>query len=346
MKKTSLIVPLSFFIFVTIFVFSNSIAIAADQQLKLQVPAPSIGTDLTLCSGSGGDITCNGIAAYITAVYEWLIRIAIVLGVLTLTIAGYFWMTARGDKKQTEKAVAMVKNTLWGIVLALGSYALLWAINPNLVQFKVLNLGKEIRHEELEIDLPDPGPMLPTPTLSTPPGSPITTPPAALSHSGPATNADVRAYNSPFISRKSGTSGQLYKVTAAAFENAASICGQKHNLTIPVTDDWRSVQDQEQLYAKYQAGTGNPACNPHKTPGVVSCPHTSGMALDLTVKTVSDTVYRKISECMKEAGFCRLTGGYPCEPWHFEFPKRSPACNPSFDPGYRVTSRSGCGTPH
>ncbi len=324
---------------------SFTTTLAADQTIKLQVPAPSIGTDLTLCSGSGSDITCNGIAAYITAIYEWLIRIAIVLGVLTLTIAGYFWMTARGDKKQTEKAVTMVKNTLWGIVLALGSYALLWAINPNLVQFGALNLGK-IKQMELEIDMPDPGPMLPTPAPSTPPGSAIVTPPAALSHSGPATNTDVRPYNGSFISRKAGTSGQLYKVTAAAFENAASICGQKHNLTIPVTDDWRSVQDQERLYAAYRAGTGNPACNPHKTPGVVSCPHTSGMALDLTVRTVSDAVYQKISECMKEAGFCRLTGGYPCEPWHFEFPKRSPACNPSFDPGYRVTSRNGCGTPH
>ncbi len=85
-------------------------------------------------------------------------------------------MTARGDKKQTEKALTMVKNTLWGIVLALGSYALLWAINPNLVQLGTLNLGKKIQEETLVIDeqdliqndIPDPGI---SPGATAPPGA-------------------------------------------------------------------------------------------------------------------------------------------------------------------------------
>ena len=143
------------------FWLSYEVVFAADQTLQLQVPTPTIGTELTLCTGSGDNLSCGGIAKYITAVYEWLIRLAIILGVLTLTLAGYFWMTARGDKKQTEKAVTMIKNTLWGIVLALGSYTLLWAVNPDLVRFNVLNLGK-IKEMEIEIDhRDDPTPAKP-----------------------------------------------------------------------------------------------------------------------------------------------------------------------------------------
>lgn len=131
-----------FFIAIAFVVLLPLSTIAADQTFTPQVPGPSGGGSITLCSGSGDTLSCNGIAGYITSIYEWLIRLAIVLGVLTLTLAGYFWMTAHGDSKQIDKAKTMVKNTVYGIVLALGSYTLLWAINPDLVQLQGLNLGK------------------------------------------------------------------------------------------------------------------------------------------------------------------------------------------------------------
>ena len=123
----------------------------ADVTYKLQVPLPEFPNNtIDLCTGNDS-LSCSGIAQYIKVVYEWLIRIAIVLGVGAFTIAGLLWLTARGETKQIDTARSMIKNTVWGIVLALGSYALLAVINPDLVTFGQLELS-EIKQMKFEIE--------------------------------------------------------------------------------------------------------------------------------------------------------------------------------------------------
>ncbi len=123
----------------------------ADVTFKLQVPLPDYPqSSIDLCTGSA-TVECYGIAQYIKIVYEWLIRLAVVLGAAALVIAGLLWLTAAGDSKRVDTSKSVIKNTLIGLILAFGSYALLWTINPNLVDLKGLQLGKKI--EEMEIKM-------------------------------------------------------------------------------------------------------------------------------------------------------------------------------------------------
>ncbi|MEK7648789.1 MAG: D-alanyl-D-alanine carboxypeptidase family protein [Patescibacteria group bacterium] len=135
------------------FFFFSTSAVFADVTYKLQVPLPNYPqSSIDLCTGSSS-IECSGIALYIKLVYEWLIRLAIVLGAAALVIAGLLWLTAAGDSKRVDSSKSIIKNTLLGLVLAFGSYALLWTINPNLVEFQGLLLGKKIEAQELKIEI-------------------------------------------------------------------------------------------------------------------------------------------------------------------------------------------------
>ena len=79
---------------------------------------------------------CTDIATYMIAIYKVLIKFSIVLAVLILTFAGFRWIFARGDTGTIVEAKKMITNTFVGLVLALGSYTLLYAINPQLTIFK------------------------------------------------------------------------------------------------------------------------------------------------------------------------------------------------------------------
>lgn len=111
----------------------------ADVTYKFQVPLPGFQQQASdPCSSAAS----SDLAGYISAVYKFLIRIVVVLGVGAMTVAGLLWLTARGESKQIDTSISIIKNTIIGIVLALGSYAILYAINPSLVVLQNLEVKK------------------------------------------------------------------------------------------------------------------------------------------------------------------------------------------------------------
>ena len=49
------------------------------------------------------------------------------LGIIFLVLmlyAGFLWMTARGDEKQVEKAIDMIKQAILGLVVIVAAYAI------------------------------------------------------------------------------------------------------------------------------------------------------------------------------------------------------------------------------
>lgn len=114
---------------------------ATPGDFKLQVPIGGL-SEIELCEQHLGGFTCEGITKFIVAIYEWLIRAAVIAGMLIFVIASIAWMSARGNAEQTKKAQDLIKDTLIGITLALGSYTLLWAISPQLVTLNPFELGK------------------------------------------------------------------------------------------------------------------------------------------------------------------------------------------------------------
>lgn len=85
-------------------------------------------------------LECAGIATYIDTIYKWAIAFAAVLAVLAFTYAGVLWLIAGGDAGKITESKKVMGNAVIGLLFALCSYALLFAINPDLVQFNPLRL--------------------------------------------------------------------------------------------------------------------------------------------------------------------------------------------------------------
>lgn len=79
------------------------------------------------------------ISNYIPRVFTTLIGIAGVLAVVMIVIGGIQYMSTDailGKSEGKEK----IKNALWGLLLALGAWAILYTINPNLLNLNIGNL--------------------------------------------------------------------------------------------------------------------------------------------------------------------------------------------------------------
>ena len=150
MKKSRILILFVFvWLALSIFLPFTTNAQEAARKVQLQVPFPGVN-EITVCEASGGVSECNGIANYVKLAYEWTVGFALILSVLLLTYAGLVWMTARGDKGQIQRAQGIIKNTLVGLVLAVGSYLILSVISPNLVQLQSIALSN-VRKIDLSI---------------------------------------------------------------------------------------------------------------------------------------------------------------------------------------------------
>lgn len=112
---------------------------------KLQVSFPSLNftdSEKIIAQGQGKlkYFAIPWIGEYISAAYRWGVGIAGVLAVIMVIVGGLTWMTAGGNSSQVETAKTYIIGALTGLVLALGSYTLLWIINPNLTQLSPLRV--------------------------------------------------------------------------------------------------------------------------------------------------------------------------------------------------------------
>lgn len=86
---------------------------------------------------------------YIAAVYKWSVAAAGLIAVIVILISGIQWMfpfaneftKGSGDQKKTiNQAKQRIIGALTGLILAVGSYTILYTINPNLVKFDGLKV--------------------------------------------------------------------------------------------------------------------------------------------------------------------------------------------------------------
>ncbi len=81
----------------------------------------------------GSAITSGGgFKGFIGALATFITGLIIVIGVIVIIIAGYIYMTARGDASQVQKAKTMILSALAGIVLAVAAVVILETINTQL----------------------------------------------------------------------------------------------------------------------------------------------------------------------------------------------------------------------
>lgn len=88
----------------------------------------------------GGHVTINGksIGEYASAIYSFLAGAIAMIAAVMILYGGFQWMTASGNAGNVQKAKTTIYSSLIAIVLTLGSYLMLYTINPQLVKFRDL----------------------------------------------------------------------------------------------------------------------------------------------------------------------------------------------------------------
>ncbi|PIR92846.1 hypothetical protein COT99_03925 [Candidatus Falkowbacteria bacterium CG10_big_fil_rev_8_21_14_0_10_43_10] len=98
-------------------------------ELKVTIPGVIFGSDKG-----------NWLGEYIAGVYKYATAIVGILAAIVLMFGGLLWLTAGGESGRVTEAKEWIKASLTGLILALSSYTILYTINPELVQFKSLNI--------------------------------------------------------------------------------------------------------------------------------------------------------------------------------------------------------------
>ena len=116
-KKTALASALAAFAF--LFAISAS---ATDYQLLEPLPL----------DGSGGNVSSISFNQYVSYGYQFVIVLAGVAAVVMIVWGGFDYILTEAVTGKAE-GKKKIRNALIGLLLALGSYAILNTINPNLV---------------------------------------------------------------------------------------------------------------------------------------------------------------------------------------------------------------------
>jgi len=121
-------------------------------QPRIKIPGLKLtpAQELPITQSPSGDIYISipYIGQYIAAIYRYGIVVITILAVATILIAGLQWMLpgniaviGEGDQQQRiNKAKQVIGGSLVALLIAVGSYVLLYTINPSLVEFKSLRI--------------------------------------------------------------------------------------------------------------------------------------------------------------------------------------------------------------
>ena len=121
-----------------IYAFIGVTAFAQDDSYNVLSPLP--GTTIGGCdsssSGSFFDGCSTDLEHYLPGLFNLSIGVGAVAAFVVLTIYGLEYMLT-DSLLQKGKARAMVENALWGLGLVIFAYAILFTINPNLLNGKL-----------------------------------------------------------------------------------------------------------------------------------------------------------------------------------------------------------------
>lgn len=108
------------------------------EQVKpvLAVPIPDLQFSDIIIDENQGTIDIPFIADYISALYKYAIGVAAVLATVMIMIGGLQYLMAGGDATRVGNAKKRITDAMIGLLLSLGTYMILAAVNPDLVSLK------------------------------------------------------------------------------------------------------------------------------------------------------------------------------------------------------------------
>ncbi len=84
----------------------------------------------------GSKNSFKGIADFISFFYSYAIKTGVVLAVIMIIIAGFQWLMSAGSSEIISLAKQRIYKAIIGLIILLGSYTLLYTINPELIKLK------------------------------------------------------------------------------------------------------------------------------------------------------------------------------------------------------------------
>ena len=112
-------------------------------QPKLGITIPTLPkfSDLKALKLPSGTLVVDvpWIGEYLSAVYKYLIPLGAIIAVLIIMGAGLVWMTS-GLSDQKGQALTWIQNAVIGLLLLVGSYVILYTINPDLIRPATLRI--------------------------------------------------------------------------------------------------------------------------------------------------------------------------------------------------------------
>ena len=104
-------------------------------QYTLLTPLPELGGNCPTgsdCTANNGTIKSIDLSQFISYAYKFMLALAVVLAVFMITVGGFEYMLS-GAANTKSDALKKIQDAVWGLLLALVAYLLLYTIDPNLV---------------------------------------------------------------------------------------------------------------------------------------------------------------------------------------------------------------------
>lgn len=97
---------------------------------------PAGKTPLSIKIGTTG-LESADLGDYIKTIYKYLVGIGGIIAAVLIIKGGFEWATSGGSPERVKGAQATIGGALMGLLLLLGSYTLLYTINPDLVRLRL-----------------------------------------------------------------------------------------------------------------------------------------------------------------------------------------------------------------
>lgn len=241
-----------FFTCVLIVFFSCTLTVqAADNTFTPRTPEPAVNipglnfTKITPTPNENGENTLISVpflGEYIAAVYKYAVAVASIIAVVMIVVAGFQWTASGGSPDAINEAKKRIVNAVTGLILALGSYTILYTVNPDLVTFKSLKIEYV---KPCDID------------TCTPETSDVDDKATDVPENAP-TNLPALPLSTNVIFKRNGSSSPNgTQALVSAFSDAIKDFQKTHSQdTLVITSAYRSAQNQ---YAIMQKQCGCPA---------------------------------------------------------------------------------------
>jgi len=97
------------------------------------IPAGQTDVEITI----GGKVKFNELGDYVKTIYIWLLGVGGIVAVVIIIFGGFLYMTSGGSPDRVKEAKGRISSALMGLFLLIGSYTLLYTINPDLVRLRL-----------------------------------------------------------------------------------------------------------------------------------------------------------------------------------------------------------------